>query len=564
MAGRDHYIYEQSFRADTIPNEIFSSRVVTYVNDSNSSNYSSNQIVFDLAAFFNSEKMTSLSEAMLVIPTVIVMNHDDNANAFENADYGMGWKSLYANMISSISFQYRSTDVVQITPNSEYYRHFVLHSTWSHSDVDIKGDLIGYRPDRSDSHVYSDTATRLGVGSINCFGAPTEYSANTPNLSNPTIDINFPFRNDSMFKRMTATNRNIDTNPVFREANADREYFNYIRKFTAAAGAHANDYYAYYNTLVIRLKDLSDFFNQMPLSKGIQGRLILNVNTGFFVVSQSVPVVGPPATGRDLTLVSTSFQSTCPIMLNSASPGINTNTVARRITVSLGIAQQLANTGQPQVNSHPLRQCRIYAPIYTLKPEYAIAYDDSNRIKTIEYLDLFSTSFTVNAGSQINQIITPSISRAKRVIVIPFYDVPLDGANAGSVVAASSPFASEPSTTSPYASLTQINLQVAGMNIFQSNIEYTFDNFVNEWMSSNSVNGALFDGISSNLISKAMWERNYRYVVLDCSQAVGENTLPLSLTLIATNNTLKNMRLYCFVEYERKITLNSMTGEVVM
>ena len=65
-----------------------------------------------------------------------------------------------------------------------------------------------------------------------------------------------------------------------------------------------------------------------------------------------------------------------------------------------------------------------------------------------------------------------------------------------------SPFSSAPGTCCPFAFLTNFNVQLSGTNIYQSNLNYTFETFLQNFRGGNSLNGGISNEMSSGLIDK--------------------------------------------------------------
>ena len=103
---------------------------------------------------------------------------------------------------------------------------------------------------------------------------------------------------------------------------------------------------------------------------------------------------------------------------------------------------------------------------------------------------------------------------------------------------------------------------MAGVNISQVSYQYTYETFIQQLRGINAINGGLMDGLSSGIISKSMFENNYRFYVFDLSRVSKDDKNPKSINIIGTNNTSVAMDLYVFVEYKKSLNINVETGEV--
>jgi len=161
------------------------------------------------------------------------------------------------------------------------------------------------------------------------------------------------------------------------------------------------------------------------------------------------------------------------------------------------------------VPAHKMNSCRIYAPTIDLQPARALSYIQENRSKYIEWDDIYASQLlNVGSGSSFNCNITNSIAGIKAIVIIPFISSTINGRGANNLANVTpfspcvSPFASEPSTTSPLLSITNFNMQLASENILATNINYNFEEFIEQLLPANSINGGQSLGLSSGLIDQ--------------------------------------------------------------
>lgn len=561
----DQYILEESMRSE-IENEVFTSKQYIYINDSNAGTYTGNQVVFDLSQFFNSGKYISPKEMYLTLPIVIVLSQSLDASTLGNTDFGMAIKSGYWNFIQSIQVSYRNQDVVQLTPNINYYVSYKCNTTFSKDQLTTSGSQLGFYPDSETSWKYSNAVSASGHGSQNNRPSSSLASIITNTYDNRTSG------NYGLFQRQLTTNMVIDaadgSNLLTSNNNLRTEFTSHQEKIRVA-NTGTRDYNALFITAIVRLKDLCDFFDKMPLTRGFYARLIINLNLGNLTIAQAADPANPGT--LTCSTATNTFTNTCPFIIapNGVGFAVSNNNAARSIYAGAYLVRVSGNANQNNatlnVPNHSMNQCRVYAPIVDLLPEYALSYNESNKNKLIEYTDVYATSLlNQSAGTSFNFLVAPSISNAKRLIVIPFISASVNGGGADrNMNPACSPFASEPSTTSPLISLTNFNVQIAGVNVLQQNIQYTYEAFVGQLMGVNAINGGLSDGLSSGLITKSMFENNFRYYVVDLSRKQKDDISPKSINLIGTNNSLITIDLYIFVEFSRSLRIDVSSGEIV-
>lgn len=221
--------------------------------------------------------------------------------------------------------------------------------------------------------------------------------------------------------------------------------------------------------------------------------------------------------------------------------------------------------------SHTLMNCRIYAPIIDLEPSVTKDYILTKN-KAIYYRDVLRfPNMQVPTNLAFNFNIANGLVNAKRLIIIPFYhdsniesNTHTDGYSDFEYMPfePTSPFDSAPATTAPRAYLTDFNVLISNMNIFQQNINYSFENFIQEMSPVNSINGGLGIGCTSGLIDYNMWVNNYRYYVVDLSRRLAGDNTPKSLSIVGKNSSKYTVDYYCFVEYERHLDLDVETGHI--
>jgi hypothetical protein len=311
---------------------------------------------------------------------------------------------------------------------------------------------------------------------------------------------------------------------------------------------------------IIRLKDLSDWFDKLPLVKGAFMRLTLNYNS----FSAAVTTVK-----AGLTLNTTSYTQlngrTCPVMLSSAAAlnpltGFVENSDGTVLTVSCGVVVAPTNSiGKAQINN-----CRLYVPAYSLNSIYESELISVKPYREVKYLDIYNYNFSkIGAGNTFNQILTNGIVNPKYVVIIPQLN-----SSASGLTAARSPCQSltdsSPATTAPLAAIGQFQVQVSGQNMFQQNFQYDFEEFFNEVSAINAINGGLSTGLTSGLLGHYEWDNGYRYYVCDISRRLPiEDSVPKSVVVQGINNTSKDMDYFCFIAFERKVTIDMRTGAIV-
>jgi len=142
--------------------------------DNMNQNYSSNQSVIDTSQLSNSNKYMSYREAYLLVPMVLTVSNTAVNLGFTpnqagtSADYCIGLKSWFGNIIHSFTLDYNGVTVIQQTPYINMVNCFKLLTSLSWNDVITQGATIGFYPDTSTSFQFNGPqALAVGQGTCN-------------------------------------------------------------------------------------------------------------------------------------------------------------------------------------------------------------------------------------------------------------------------------------------------------------------------------------------------------------------------------------------------------------
>ena len=528
----------------------FSSKQWIYGLDQNSGVYSNGQVQFDLSTLSNAKGYLNWSEGYIVLPVVMQTTVAINGAAavgLAQADLGAALKNGFYQLINSCVVRVGDKDLVNLTQYTNMFINYKVLTSMSVSDLSNLGSSIGVSPDSSVSSRYEANNAAVPVSVLKnnslLWTSPSAALAAVPTTYNTSR------WNEGLFKRALTTGFNPSVvSTLISEQNVQNNLRNYTKY--AGAGNVATDTQVYFVEAVIRLKDLHDVFAKMnmPIS-GAFVRLYLNLNIGSTEVVCTKIAAGavPNYSVSSVNIIDNTF----PAMLTDI--GVNSvNTTANKITLNV----QIAKIGAYQ---NSLGQCRVYLPLYKMTPAYEAKYLESGTKKRIRYNDIISYTIpNQSAGSTFNQIVTNTVINPKKLIVIPM----LSASANGGTYPIQSPITSEPGTSSYQASLSNFNVAVNGMNLYQNNINYDWDEFIQEVRPSNGLDGNINTGLSCGLIGQNDWQNQYRTYVVDLSRRLPEQVgVNNSISILGQINTLVNLDLYCFVEWERSFTIDITTGE---
>ena len=323
---------------------------------------------------------------------------------------------------------------------------------------------------------------------------------------------------------------------------------------------------------VIRLKDICDFFDKMPLMKGATMRLYINTNQCYLplnVVAGEVETTGVitafPALGLTATPTILGGGQTCPIMVSSADlgQGMNViapvkaaapgNAVALKVALSIVRCQFASNfsNAASQNAACPMNTVRLYAPAYTMSPQAEASYLAMSPTKKIVYEDLFQYSFpNQGAGDTFNILVSNGLPNLKSIVVMSFLPAASNGVTGtGQYV------------FTPTPSLTNFNIQLSGKNLFNDQNQYDFQEFYEQFVSSNQLNGSLTTGLASGLIGEHEWSNLYRYYYADCSRGLPQEAgVSRSIQITGINKSAYSVNLMVFASFTRSITVDVRSG----
>lgn len=601
----DNLVFEESVQS-VVDTQDFISKKWVYVNDNNNGNYSS-QVVIDSTPLSNAGAWVSWQEAYIMMPLVVQLSAV-SGGATINADtpdplYTWAFKNGFWNMINSMTIEFNNQNVVQQTPFTNVFRSFKALTSFSEEDIKNHGSSIGFYPDTAGSWAWSpDVASPNGSGLSNNKDAPAmvaisgavgtaeatnasfirSYLASAPagaslpttgygQGGNPTNRLFGEYAyNEGMLKRQEWLGYcpdlvgNYNQGAINSASTCESVYRPYVSVDANCAS------WAVYAKL--RLKDLHDYFDKMPLLKGSTIRFYLNTNQtllNFTIADTSVASVDV-LTGGSLTLPSAPNVNgglTCPLMLasNDVQQGLSP-LVAGTYQLSVSIYKNQFNQTNKSVFQTGLQSCRLYAPIYKFTPLKEQQYLSLAPTKKIKYCDIFQYQFSdIGANSPFNFLVSNGIANIKSVLVVPLI---ASSANkcigtAGSQTSIStllSPLTTTGGTPDPIT-LTNFNILVSGVNLFLNNEMYDYEAFCQELAQSNQLNGGMTTGLASGLISQDDFSRGMRYYYGNCSRILpAEAGVSRSVQIVGTNASQVKCDLMVFVEFEREITIDITTG----
>lgn len=586
----DKLVFDLSQELDSTPS-IFIRKDWLNILDNQNSNYNSNQATLDTSQLANSNKYVSYREAYLEVPMLLTIasanatgdivagDFAPNATA-TSADYAIGLKNWFGQIIHSFTLEMGNSTVIQQTPFINMWNSFKLMTSLSWSDIAVIGSTIGFYPDDPLSWTFESVNSLSGRGVCN--------NTNVVTASQGTATVvqfnryNSAGGNIGFQKRQQYINYDVDGDSgdstyadLLPAVSARNLWKSYISKKQNAVATTSQGVFQISIMATIYLRHIHSFFQNIPLLKGafLKMTMALNNTTTTFTRIATTGVY-------NLTSVSNPNGGVNPLMLASqlanngganAFGGTLGTATLFRANISVGavcLDSQLSSTAGVDQGTLA-RSITLYVPSYSFNPIFETAYL-SSPVKHIEYEDLYQyqiNNISANGG-QVNQLVSNGIAGLKSVLILPFYSEQAGIANTGLPIAIpvyQSPF--DPAgtgATSPLCLLNNFNVVVSGQNIIYNTQMRAYEQFNNQLYGANAVNGGLTDGLNSGLFNALGFEMEYCYHYVNVGRMLPvEQSVPKSVQIVGTNQSGKAVNLFVFCSYMASVDIDVLTGSRV-
>ena len=569
----DKLVFDLSQEVEGSPS-VFVKKDWLNILDNQNGNYNSNQSVIDTSQLSNSNKYMSYREAYLAVPMLLTCASTDLATSANfapatsatSADYALGLKNWFGQIVHSFTLDYNGTTIIQQTPYCNMWNSFKLLTSMSWNDVATQGATIGFYPDDPTTWSFNNVAGVQGQGVCN----------NTTNIITPATSavfnqFNSNGGNTGLVKRIQYisydpagdSGRGTFGGNLLSAGACNNIWKSYVSSKVNGVNATTQGSFQVSIMATIYLKHLHSFFAMCPLIKGAYMKATLNLNNCSTRFTSTA--------GNILTLVSVSNSvgGVNPLMISSADAGQGGET-------AFGVGSYTANVSVGAVCLDPTlstfvgqgqlaRSIYLYVPSYTFNPVFESAYL-SSPVKQIKYTDIYQYQVSnVPANTGFNNLITNGIANIKSILIVPFFSVGAGSANTGllqGMPVYQSPY--DPAgcgATSPLISFNNFNVVISGQNIIYNTQQRSYEQFNNQLYGVNAVNGGMTDGITSGLIDRLGFDMEYGYYYVDVSRMLPvEESVPKSVQIIGTNQSIRAVDLWVFIEYGVEVSLDALTG----
>jgi hypothetical protein len=391
----DKLVYDLAQEVEGSPSVFIRKDWINILDNQNQS-YVSNQSVLDTSQLSNSNKWMSYREAYFSVPLTITLGSTglgaptgwaaagaqqaypgiagnglfEPTVANKSADFAVGLKNWFGNIIHSFTLDYNGTTIIQQTPFVNMWNSFKLMTSLSYQDVITQGCTIGFYPDDCESwEFYDNVSSTGGVSGIitapamnapaggGIVSTPSVYIPGTGTCNNTdavclnqSLDNSFTrfksgLGNEGFLERqkwisfdlqaIAGTNSNPRkygnlisgglTNAADASSVMTQIYKGYIfnrqNQVGGASGAQTTAGIIQYAVMAtIYLKHIHSFFNMIPLLKGAFMKMTMNLNNTTSTIHIGTAGTIPAATGADST---PQLVYTCCEQVQSALGGSN-------------------------------------------------------------------------------------------------------------------------------------------------------------------------------------------------------------------------------------------------
>jgi hypothetical protein len=250
--------------------------------------------------------------------------------------------------------------------------------------------------------------------------------------------------------------------------------------------------------------------------------------------------------------------SACPFLLSANGVSNLLSDPGDTLTVKCSVARTTFS------QTHALAQARLYAPAYTLSPEVKKSFEMSPQ-RHLVYNDVHMNHIRKVPPGSFNYLVTNSVSRLKRLIIVPYVSSNTTGKTDGNGTfgfdSVSSPFTEDGLCHPAPCSIQDFNVSVSGVNVYSTTRKFKFEQYLDELDCSYGSEGGLIDGQSTGLFGLKDYETNKGYIVVDLSRkSEPDETVPVSIEISGTLLGSKDMEFLCYLELEKDIKIDCITG----
>ncbi len=316
------------------------------------------------------------------------------------------------------------------------------------------------------------------------------------------------------------------------------------------------------------MRYVHDFFDKMPINRAGLWQLVMTTHlpsTFTATVDMTTITAGKTTQWTPTSAFNqhgfTPFMIAAPGVPIAASRGISGISMTAgggltlvTCTCNIGFSNLL---GGPSIANNNGQLTTMHCTTYKLEktvedaymanPKKRVVFEDFTRA-----LPIGLTNVPFNQQVQVN--ITPGTGKLRYMLILPFLPAISGGNGAVNPPCSSltSALTSAGATATPYYFLDNFQVQVAGVNLYPQNFQYTYDYFRQEVLGWGAPNGNAVDGMRAGLFDEDGWNGGYGFIVVNLSRHLpSADDLPVSIDLSFTNMSVNTMSFQTFLVFEK-------------
>lgn len=549
----DNFIYDNLFdtRTQDSNSTPFLKKNVAYVVDQQAGNgsYASGEVIIDSQAIAASGNNIDWRNGYIVCPQrvkwdVQFATAPGTITSTATQKFALAMKNC--SLLDSLKVEANGKVILTATQGLSNLVNFKLLSTMTPASLVKEGPVIGFYPD---SEGLSADGGADSINNTNDLLASSIFGDKTRQYNQGLIE-----RQDAWLPSM---NTSFLTPQGAKNECAAWDYGTTATSVTTLQTLSDISFVA-----IIRLKDIADYFDKHPVSRGVAYRFTLRFNQAITTLTQPS---GTSFASSDLTItggtqISGSVQ---PAMLC-----VGPSTVTGRMGWS--VASAVTHTVTSIIDSNNagarINGVRLYVPSYEMEPSHQEKLLSEHPVVKRSFMDFMTQTTQTYAGpsARINVQVSTSATNPRTLIVIPRWSQTGTGNSGQGFYSEASPLSTVPGTTDALLSLTNLQIKMGSTYVLPDRLYYTFQEYLDNLSSIFAVNGNQTVN-TGGLISKKSFEVNNRYYAFDLSRyPQAMDNLPQMISLECDNNSAVAIELTCYLLYGRDAEWNLAQGSLTM
>jgi len=517
--------------------------------DSQNGSYSGNVSSFDLSSISNSGLWLDWASTEFVCPITIEVDRAQGTSDIEENRFLACLKSNYA-LVDSISLTMSGFPVINQQKMNCGLVAYEMAKSWSKEDYE-RSSRFGMSFEDATQFQIGATGSAYSVGGVSSTSV-LDFDPSATSVPNHMLGQKNAKPNLGRKARCEQTYYPSTEMGTLKDvANVAVERRSYMESNTPTKQV-------FYINARMSLAHLHSYFRTAVLSRNGLYRLEFYLN----LATKTDIVMEGGATALDGTAKDKSYKTVTTTTSNQYNP-LSLGSLAAYDGCGPMADTEKAMTINMKVSNPHETACFLNVSLIDLSVG-AIETYIAEPIKSWEYeKHLFRDYGPIGAGDPATLQLSANMSRVLKIIMLPYY-TNKEIANASSDLL--SPFVSVGSNTltSVGASVSQLQCQISGVNLYQNAITEYKDLY--DMFKVHTLNNGVDTAINTSPVNMEQFQTGYGAIVIDCTKGQKESDFDLSKSYNLTwvNNTKKECRYLTYLVYSGVISQNVETGEIIV